>query len=202
MNNNYWCGDDSPKQEDGVNHIDSGIMSVSNHVYFYSEVGPSSILELNKLLQLKVNELLKASIDMGNGKPTIYLHINSGGGAIFDGVAGMDTIIKLKKDVDIISVVDGKCASAATFLSLVATKRIIHKHSYMLIHQLTGSVWGKYRELEDAQKNWNEFMRMVKEVYKEYTKVPMKDIEEILEHDIWWDSKRCLEMGLVDEIWD
>ena len=25
-------------------------------------------------------------------------------------------------------------------------------------------------------------------------------LEECLKHDIWWDSKKCLKLGLVDEI--
>ena len=49
--------------------------------------------------------------------PAIYLHINSDGGGIFDGFAGMDAILKCK--TPIVTVIDGCCASAGTFLSLL-----------------------------------------------------------------------------------
>jgi len=204
MNKSYW-GDESQPSTDEKNStvvpIEATIQAESNHVYFYKSVDSNSVLELNKLLQQKTNELLKLSNDIGVEDPVLYLHINSGGGYIFDGTAAMDTIIKLKSKINITTVVDGMVASAATFMSVVGTKRIMHRHSYMLIHQLSGASWGNYRELKDDMKNNDEFMRMIKEVYKKYTKVLMKDIDEILDHDIWWDANKCLEMGLVDEIW-
>ena len=45
-------------------------------------------------------------------------------------------------------------------------------------------------------------MEMIKKLYKEYTKVPDKELDEILKHDLWWDAEKCLEYGLVDKILD
>ena len=70
----------------------------------------------------------------------------------------------------------------------------------MLIHQLSGRMWGKYEEIKDDKENSDRFMRMIKDIYKEYTKLPMKKIDEILKHDLWFDADQCLEYGMVDEI--
>lgn len=70
----------------------------------------------------------------------------------------------------------------------------------MLIHQLSTGMWGKYRELKDESKNIEEIMRIIKELYSEYTKVDPKKLDEILDHDIFWNPEKCLEEGLVDEI--
>jgi ATP-dependent protease ClpP protease subunit len=43
-------------------------------------------------------------------------------------------------------------------------------------------------------------MTTIKNVYKEYTKVPMKKIDEILKHDLMWDATTCLEYGLIDKV--
>ena len=43
-------------------------------------------------------------------------------------------------------------------------------------------------------------MKTIKDVYKKYTKVPMKKLDEILKHDLLWDAKTCKEYGLIDEI--
>jgi ATP-dependent protease ClpP protease subunit len=96
--------------------------------------------------------------------------------------------------------VDGFCASAATFLSVVGEKRFMSRHSYMLIHQLSTNFWGKYSEFEDEKQNLDLMMNTIKNVYSEYTKVPMKKLDEILKHDLLWDAKQCLEYGLIDEI--
>jgi hypothetical protein len=40
--------------------------------------------------------------------------------------------------------------------------------------------YGKYTELEDDMENNKHLMDTIKAVYKEYTKVPMKKLNEIL----------------------
>jgi ATP-dependent protease ClpP protease subunit len=70
----------------------------------------------------------------------------------------------------------------------------------MLIHQLSTSAYGKFSELEDDMENNKRLMQSIKNIYKQYTKVPMKKLDEILKHDIWFDATTCLEYGLVDEV--
>jgi ATP-dependent protease ClpP protease subunit len=70
----------------------------------------------------------------------------------------------------------------------------------MLIHQLSSGTYGKYNELEDDMENNKHLMATIKEIYKEYTRVPMKKLDEILKHDLWFDSQTSLKLGLVDDI--
>ena len=56
-------------------------------------------------------------------------------------------------------------------------------------------------ELEDEMNNLKQLMKKIKEIYKKYTKIKEKDLDDILKRDIWWDSKKCLKFGLVDEIY-
>ena len=101
-----------------------------------------------------------------------------------------------------ITIIEGCAASAGTMISIVGKKRWMQKHSYMLIHQLSSSSWGKYSELVDDMENNNKLMEMIKTLYSEYTNVPPSRLEEILKHDLWWDAEKCLEYGLVDKILD
>ena len=57
-----------------------------------------------------------------------------------------------------------------------------------------------YSLQQDEKQNLDLMMGTIKNVYKKYTKVPMKKINEILKHDLLWDAKTCLEYGLIDEI--
>jgi ATP-dependent protease ClpP protease subunit len=43
-------------------------------------------------------------------------------------------------------------------------------------------------------------MTTIKNVYKEYTQVPMEKLDEILKHDLMWDANLCLKYGLIDKI--
>ena len=110
----------------------------------------------------------------------------------------MDTILRCK--VPIHTYVDGFAASAATFLSVVGSYRAMSRHSYMLIHQLSSSFWGTYANFEDEKQNLDLMMNTIRDVYKKYTKVPMKELSEILKHDLLWDARTCKEYGLIHEV--
>lgn len=195
---NYIWG--AKKDAEGSNDSTAPQKTESNHIYFYADVEHKSCLELNKVLQEKSDELLALCAKNDLGKPKIYLHINSYGGSIFAGISSMDTILRLREKVDIITIVEGGVASAGTFLSVVGTKRWMTKNSFMLIHQLSSATWGKYKELKDDIENCDRLMDMIKSVYGKYTGVPKEELDKILEHDLWWTSDKCLEMKLIDKV--
>jgi ATP-dependent protease ClpP protease subunit len=176
--------DDSPQL---VDHIDG-------HIYFYSDVTPISVLKLSKTLREISNNMLPYKED----GLVVKLHINSDGGVLLDGLAALDSVIS--NSLPVHTYVEGGCASAATLISVAGKKRFMHRHSFMLIHQMSSRLWGKYEEIKDDKENCDRFMKMIKDVYKEYTSVPMKKIDEILKHDLWFDAPQCLEYGMVDEI--
>ena len=169
-----------------------------NKIYYYATVNRDSASELNK----KIGELESKSLTLGNNldinPPELKVFINSGGGSITAGISSMDTILRTK--VPVHTYVDGFCASAATFMSVVGSYRFMSRNSYMLIHQLSTNFWGKYSDFENEKQNLDLMMETIKNIYKKYTKVPMKKIDEILKHDLMWDAKVCLKYGLIDEI--
>ncbi len=173
------------------------IRVVENTIYYYGDVTESNALDLNSTLHA-VDRKLAVSGQFLDVTPVIKLHINSYGGSLFAGLATVDTIRGLNAEVH--SIIDGAAASAATIISCSCAKRSIGKYSKMLIHQLSSGMYGKYNELEDDMENNKHLMDTIKAIYKEHTKVPMKKLSEILKHDLWFDSKTCKDLGLVDEI--
>lgn len=168
-----------------------------NHVYFYSDIDKDSIFSLKKLMREAENEMLKNEIDYGI-LGTIYIHISSYGGYVTDGFNGYDIINSCK--VPTITISEGGVASAATFLLLAGKKRQMAQNSFILIHQLLGAHWGNYEQLKDDMKNSKEFMKKIRNLYKEKTKIPKEELNNILKHDLWWDAQVCLNYGLIDEI--
>jgi len=196
----YW-GEKGPEKKKAAQSPKPDEKHISVHenkIYFYSNVNRESAVELNK----KIGEIESKSLTLGYNldidPPTLKVLINSGGGSITAGISSMDTILRCK--VPVHTYVDGFCASAATFLSVVGEKRFMSRNSYMLIHQLSTNFWGKYSEFEDEKQNLDLMMETIKNVYREYTEVPMKKIDEILKHDLMWDAETCKTLGLVDEI--
>ena len=171
---------------------------INNRIYFYSGVETKNILGLNKALRELAGEILHSSVVLECSQADIFLHVNSHGGDLFSGLAAMDEIRKSK--VPVISIVDGCAASAATLMTIAANKRQINKHAYMLIHQLSSGMWGKYKEMKYEMENVDNMMKTIREIYLEYTKIPKKKLNEILDRDLWFDAETCLKYGLVDEI--
>ena len=169
-----------------------------NKIYFYSGVNRNSCVELNKKIGEMESKSLTLSKTLGILPPSIKLFINSGGGSIVSGIASMDTI--LRTQVPVHTYVDGFSASAATFLTVVGEKRFMSRNSYMMIHQLSSNFWGTYSNFEDEKENLDLMMKTIKDIYKKYTKLPMKKLDEILKHDLMWDAQTCLNYGIVDEV--
>ena len=199
MNEKYWGEKQSLKKKNAQNiPADKHISVHENKIYYYAGVNRDSSVELNK----KIGELESKALTLSNNlsilPPSIKLFINSGGGSVTAGISSMDTILRCK--VPVHTYVDGFCASAATFLSVVGEKRFMSRNSYMLIHQLSTNFWGKYSEFEDEKQNLDLMMKTIKRVYNKYTKVPEDTLDEILKHDLMWDAEMCKSMGLIDEI--
>ena len=170
---------------------------VENNIYFYGDILETNALELNATLFELDKKLSVAGVYL-DVNPIINLRINSYGGSLFAGLATVDVIRNLNCTVH--SYIEGAAASAATIISVACSKRYIGKYSKMLIHQLSAGTYGKFTELEDDMENNKHLMNTIKDIYKAYTNLPMKKLNEILKHDLWFDSKTCLEYGLVDEI--
>jgi ATP-dependent protease ClpP protease subunit len=170
-----------------------------NHIYFYTEVDKDTCLDLNRKINELNKELLKHAIEYETEPPNIYLHINSFGGSLFAAFSTIDTIMNSR--IPIISIIEGSAASAATIISMVCHKRYITANSFMLIHQLSTGASGKYEEMKDDFMNDTALMELLYKLYLEHTSMDLKTIKRVLKRDLWWGADKCVENGLVDEIY-
>ena len=212
----YWMGrkkkeEELPKELDqkilflgdphgppDIGGLGSVVEVEDNKIFFYCPVDKKEVLELNKILTRLDSDMQIIGLKLGIQPPPIELHIHSEGGSVFSGMAAMDFILRCKTPVH--TYIDGSAASAATLMSIAGKKRFIHKNSFMLIHQLSTFVSGKFEEFKDEIRNQELLMDTIKRSYKEYSKMSEEQINDLLKHDLWLDSKTALEYGLVDEI--
>jgi ATP-dependent protease ClpP protease subunit len=176
------------------------VRCVGNRIYFNCPVTNSTISKLTRIIEQKNYEykMIISHELIGTAEPApLYLHINSGGG---DLMAAMSAVDAMKRSVvPIYTVVDGKAASAASLISVCGVKRYITRHSYMLIHQLSSGVIGKYQDIEDEYDNCNLMMDDIIEIYKEGSSLTEKKIKKFLKRDKWWKAGLCMDYGLVDD---
>jgi ATP-dependent Clp endopeptidase proteolytic subunit ClpP len=179
---------------------DTKIERDNNHIYFYSEVNRESIYDLCTLIKEAEEESILLSYKLNLEEIPIYIHISSFGGSIFAAFNAIDVINSCK--VPIYTIIDGATASAGTLISIVAKKRFIRPNANMLIHQLSSGCWWKMSEIEDEYNNLKGLMDRIKQFYTNHTKIPKKELTNLLNHDLWLDSAKCIEYGLVDELWE
>jgi ATP-dependent protease ClpP protease subunit len=177
---------------------DSIVEVVDNNIYFYTDVSTASCFQLIKALRKLDVQYQEKAIREGVENVNINLHIHSGGGDLFAAFAVIDVIRTMKTPV--YSYIEGMAASAATIISVVCERRYMYKHSYMLIHQLSAGMWGKFSEMKDEFKSCKDLMADIKNIYMENTSLKKRELKEILIHDLWWNSGICLDNGLVDEV--
>lgn len=196
MKNMYILASKPTAEED--NDDNNEVQEFSNSIFFYTDVNKQSILNLNQKLKRIGTDLNATAMVLDIPVPELKLHINSNGGSLLDGFAAVDYVRNCKAPVH--SIIEGSAASAATLISVVAKKRSISKNSFMLIHQLSGGMWGKFESMKDDMQNCNLFMDRINEIYGQYTKIPKNVLKDILKRDIYMDAKTCLKYGLVDKI--
>lgn len=183
----------------GKKNTDKKLERDCNHIYFYCEVDRESIYDLSVLIKESEEENILTSLKLNIPEIPIYLHINSLGGSVFDALNAIDIIKSCK--IPIHSIIEGSTASAGTLISVVCEKKYIRPNAFMLIHELSSEFWGKMSAIEDEVNNLKELMVKIKNIYIENASIPKKELNEILKHDFWFNSEKCIKYGLANEIW-
>ena len=202
-------GDDSPPPFKFPrffgNDTSSDVYTTKNHIYFKTGVCKESIdklaTEIDNINSKMSNLEKRASMGTFTPKP-VYLHITTNGGDLLAGFFGYDKIKGSK--LPITTIIEGSVASAGSLLSMAGVKRYITPSSHLLIHQLRTGIIGTYEELVDEKHNCNQFMSKLVNLYKDNSngKLTKTKIKEILKRDVFWDAKKAIENGLVDEVWN
>ena len=181
----------SKKDETETDNDNPKVIVSKNHIYLYSDVCELSMLQLNKA----INDLNEP----GEIYTEIWIHINSYGGSVYDALAAVDTI--QDSPTPIITIVEGIAASAASMISVVGDKRYIRSNGTILIHQIRNEFSGKKSDMEDDLENIKKLDNKLSELYVKNTNIKKSEIQKIFKNELEFDAKKCLEMGIVDEIY-
>lgn len=160
---------------------------VGRDVFFYCDVDRDTVAELCVALQKLERELVAP----------IRIHINSDGGELHSGLGGMDFIQSL--ECPTITIAEGVCASAATFLFLGGDQRQVTPNSYLLIHQLGSEFWGKYENMKDEMDQCDRLMKRMKRIYLRETALPSEKLDVLMKRDLYLSARKCARYGLVRE---
>lgn len=172
-----------------------------------------SIIELNsssdKILKLNVygyvgfwdtsSEYVLRQVENSKANE-IHVHINSGGGSAFDGIAICN--ILRNHEAKVIAHIDGWAASAASIIAMGADEIIMPSNTMMMIHQASTFEYGNADDFEKTVKDLRKLDTAVKLSYKHRFVGEDDELEKLLKDETWLTAEEAVSLGFADKISD
>jgi len=149
---------------------------------------------------VSAKEVANFILDMENKATSIKLRMNSPGGDVFE-ARTMASIVKGCK-IPVDAVIDGLCASAATYVATSCRSVSMHKGSFFMVHKAWARVAGNSDELVAMASLLNKVDDSIVESFVEKTKNGADDLKAMLAAETWMNHAEALEHGFIDSIID
>lgn len=132
----------------------------------------------------------------------IDLHINSGGGSIFEGTAIYNAFLNYDKTKGAVTTyIDGIAASAASFIALAGREVVCEATATLMVHDGSGGAIGTADMLREVADLLDMLSNTIAAVYGKKTGKPAAEWREIMQDgDTWFNADAAMEAGLVDRI--
>lgn len=172
-----------------------------NIIYFQGDVTEESCLRLIKELK-KQHDTLYINWwkqRFPTTKPILWLQLDTYGGSTYDAFAVVDAIQTL--ELPVYSLAAAKCFSAGTIIACACSKRFMYPNGLYLVHQPTYFFWGKHDDLEVEVDLMDITMGKLLKLYKERSKLKIKQLKKLLSTERYLTAEDCLEFGFIDEIY-
>lgn len=152
-------------------------------------------------LYIVLNEFLN-DLEKVKNRSKITLRINSPGGELYAGLAIMNRLSELKGDV--ITIVDGLAASAASIIMQGGKTRKVHKGSMVMAHGASLFLYGSYnvKKLDEAAKQLTAANNAAAEAYVQRTGLEKSEIQKIMSETTWMTGQEAIDKGFADELVD
>lgn len=139
--------------------------------------------------------------EMGDIK-TLEIHINSGGGSVFSGLAIMGVIenFKNKKNCKTVSIVEGIAASMASVIACSADKRVMKENAFLMIHPASSVAWGNASDLRHTADLLEKVDGQLRDVYMKTFNGTREKLDELVDEETWLTAKEAKDYNLCDEI--
>ena len=141
-----------------------------------------------------------ADLEELKDKENITVHINSGGGDLYAGLAIYNRLKALKGTVTTIN--DGLAASAASLIFQAGDVRKMNSGSNLMAHGVSGLLWGFYN-VEDLQgiiKDFKAHNKAIINVYAEAMGTTYEEASQFVKGQNWMTGSEAVEKGLADEV--
>lgn len=135
-------------------------------------------------------------------KKDILLYVNSPGGSVYAGLGIYDTMQYVNPDVATICTGMAASMGAVLLAGGAKNKRSALPHARIMIHQPSGGMQGKSRDMEVTLRQMQELRKDLYEILSYHSGQPYEKIEKDSDLDFWMRPEEAKKYGIVDEVLD
>jgi ATP-dependent protease ClpP protease subunit len=128
----------------------------------------------------------------------IDLHINSGGGFVFDAIAIYSALKNHPATVDVS--IDGVAASAASFIAMAGDTVAIEKPAKVMIHDAGGLVIGNASDMREMADLLDELSDTIAQIYADRAGGTVASWREAMRAETWYGAAEAVKAGLADKV--
>ncbi|MGL1919941.1 MAG: Clp protease ClpP [Hyphomicrobiales bacterium] len=128
----------------------------------------------------------------------VVLHFNCAGGDVMQARAMIGAIVAHTGKVT--ALIDGLCASAATFIACACESVAMNDGGYFVIHNATGFCWGDFVDMQKQGELLEKITNTIADDYAAKTGGKQADMLELMNVETMMDANEALEAGFIDEI--
>jgi ATP-dependent Clp protease protease subunit len=162
---------------------------MNNDIYIIGEIGWDNNLAS-----------LIASVSESDKTKPLNVHIHSGGGSVYDGLAMYNYLKSLDQEVNTIS--SGLVASIASVIFLAGNRetRKINRTDNFLIHLPMGMEGGNAKDLEKVAEELRDIEAKLADIYTNETDLTTEEAMALMEDDKFLEVDFLKEKGFVSSI--
>ena len=161
---------------------------------FFGDINSESLGEWQKYYpEDKAPKDVQDFLDQLEDVSKINVHINSGGGSVFGGIA-IYNILK-RYDAEITVYVEGLAASIASVIAMAGDKIIIPENAQMMIHKPSSITWGNADDMRKEADILDGCQKVILNTYMQHAKegVTAEEIDSLINAETWKNGKEWQE---------
>ncbi len=166
---------------------------------FFGDINSESLGEWQKYYpEDKAPKDVQDFLDQLNGVSKINVHINSGGGSVFGGIA-IYNILK-RHNAEITVYVEGLAASIASVIAMAGDRIIIPENAQMMIHKPSSITWGNADDMRKEADILDGCQKVILNTYMQHTKegVTPEQINALIDAETWKNGKEWQEFFNIE----
>lgn len=161
----------------------------NGEMYLYGYVGGSFFDE-----GFTAGDVLDALSEHGPADLTV--HINSGGGYVYDGIAIYNALKSHQGQVTVH--VDALAASAASVIAMAGDLIVMGEAALMMIHNASAVTIGDHSEHSKGSEFLKKIDRQAAGIYARRTGMAVEKVSEMMEAETWLSTEEAVEKGFAD----